>query len=205
MRQRSKTRDIVTFVFLIGVIALLVSGCETSETYTTGGSGLQFSTPEMDMSVNYLTEPELDRRVSSKYNPFIPPQLLFTPKDFLIFEFDVTRSETPHDVLLSRTTLEFGGTVDEPDNAFQFRSFWNGVSWVEDMRSVEKRRFFDLIDSYVVGDDFNTDNKTLGYIVFRGSFPDYGEATLNIPVVNRTTGERYNLSQTWEFSAAYYQ
>lgn len=186
-------------------ILLVLSGCQTSDTYITGGTGLQFSTPEMEMSVNYLTEPELDRRFSGKYNPFIPPGLMITPQDFIIFEFDVTRSETPHEVLLSRASLEYGGRVDEPDNKFQFRSFWNGVSWVEDMRGVEKRKFFSLIDSYVVGDDFSTSQKTLGFIVFRGSFPDYGEATLNIPVANTTTGERYNLSESWEFSAAYYE
>lgn len=194
----------VTSVLVLAA-SLFLMGCQTSDTYMTGGSGLAFATDEMTMQVSYVTEPELNRRFSGKYNPFIPPGLMITPQDFIIFEFDVTRAETPHTVLLSRASLEYGGRVDEPDNAFQFRSFWNGVSWVEDMRGVDRRRFFSLIDSYVVGNDFSTSNKTIGLIVFRGSFPDYGEATLRIPIQNETTGERYNLSQTIEFTAAYYE
>ena len=195
----------VRVTVLLILLALLVSACQTSSTYISGGSGLEFGTENFSMNVNYLTEPELNRRFSGKYNPFIAPQLMLTPKDFLVFEFDVIRSETAYQVLLSRARIEFGGSVDEPDTSFQFRSFWNGVSWVEDMRSVDKRRFFNLIDTYVEGDDFNTGNKTIGFMVFRGSFPEYGEATLTIPVRDTATDERYNLSQTWEFSAAYYE
>lgn len=196
-------------LFLLSTMVFL--GCSTQKRFVreTGPIAITAEDLGMTLSLRYVSNDEIVKRFGKKNNPFLAPASLLSMNQFLLFELSIVTDQSvtsPFTVQLADMEIQFGGINTSPTNRFLLTSLWNRElrPQMEDkkysgwtmgkIKSVVKKNIFPNEFQIKRGD------RQRGLLLFKGSFPKYGEAVVYVPVVKDGIVAQ-NFSFTMEFGS----
>jgi hypothetical protein len=141
-----------------------------------------------------VPEKELKDTFGRQSNPFLSQGSVLGMHQTIVFELEATPKNNfrgPFMIELSRIELQFGNINTDPTNQFQLISFWDFRLQKENvyhgwsMGKVRTRIKKNLLPNKFT---INKDKGVKGYLLFKGAFPRYGDATIYIPVTREGEG-----------------
>jgi hypothetical protein len=183
---------------------LLAVGCETTEVYRV--SGLPFQSYSVDMTVTYLNEDALVERFGKKNNPFIPPETLLNFERFHVFEVtirnDTVSQDVPQEVAGAIKIVRFltQGFIFTSLDSDTLTRFWKiKLSNREGEQSVYRMKV--AAEKNMLPDFFTVESgsEITGLVVFMGKIPQYGEGTVEVPLLSAEKEVLAIYKETFEF------
>ena len=173
-------------VTVISCFILLLANCSTDR-FTIQSKDMQPQSQTMHdttIRMKYTNEEELEKRFGTVNNPFISPPSAIGLNRIMVF--DVQLASTMHIVVqLKRVELQLGGKNKNPMNRFHLSQFWeNRIKDSENHRGWNSSKTRKVINNTVLPNELTVvpDSASDGLIVFRGKFPNYGTATVYVPI-----------------------
>jgi hypothetical protein len=190
-------------VTVISCFILLLANCSTDR-FTIQSKDMQPLSQTMNdttIRMKFTNEEELEERFGTKNNPFIsPPSALGLNR---IMVFDVQLASTMHIVVqLKRVELQFGGKNKPPINRFHLSQFWeNRIRESESLRGWNSSKTKKVVNQNVLPNELTVTPgpASEGLLVFMGRFPNYGTATVYLPVFNEDGKPVTNFKFDFEF------
>ena len=194
MMKRNKIikRGVVVFgIACLIIMMLLTLGCATDRVLIgTQKSKTKFiSDDKISIGLKYLPKTELINSFGNRNNPFISPVSFLESNKLMVFKLSIVNKDYSELVMyLKKLEIQFGKVNANPYNRFQLANFWESrlkrqpeyEKWnMSVIKSVINKNVF---DNKVV---INKRESSEGLIVFKGPFPDYGEAVIYIPIFDK--------------------
>lgn len=170
-------------------IFLLLSGCMTQRvalSVVEADKPLKIErTEDLILTVRYLDDDTLKQKFGKKEtNPFLSDYYSLQFRRFLVFELSLENAgSVPVKFLLNRLELQYGGKAMNAYNAFRIIQYWEFKD-EEDVRGSQKAKRERFVKDNVLRDSVTipAPGELKGYAVFTGNTPNYGTATLYVPV-----------------------
>ncbi|UCB46940.1 MAG: hypothetical protein JSV25_05855 [Spirochaetota bacterium] len=186
---------IMIAAFSIPVVFTFLVGCSTDQRVVKKEIEIH-TNKEIGLSIKlrYVPEKELREKFGRQSNPFLSQGSVLGMNQTIVFELEAITEKNfrgPFMIELSRIELQFGNVNTDPTNQFQLISFWDFRFQKEhvyqgwSMGKVRRRTKKNLLPNEFV---INRDKVVKGYLLFRGSFPRYGDAAIYIPVLREGEG-----------------
>ncbi len=174
-------KSILTVSLLVVIFTILLTGCTTPKYHKTDSPILQTDEyADIEIQCLYLDREMILKRHGIKHNPFLPPQMSFTPKTAIIFEIKIKNNDSApmkldiRDVQFYFNDMDFRAMskTQMEDQIDEFST--NGMDKIKKGRTAK---------AYMLGDikiiEGNSEAK--GYLVFMSGFKDRGDAELVLP------------------------
>lgn len=170
-------------------IFFLLSGCMTQRvalSVVDSDKPLKIErTEDLILTARYLDDNTLKQKFGrEETNPFLSDYYSVQFRRFLVFELSIENAgSAPVKFLLNRLELQFGGTAMNAYNAFRINQYWEYKD-EEAVKAVYKARRERFVKENVLRDSVTipAPGELKGYAVFTGNTPNYGTATLYVPV-----------------------
>lgn len=186
-------------VVLIGALALGTLSCQSNPrsnvarnlTQSPGEFREQAPAAMVDQQgvggiVEYLPPSMLiDEYGRGPTNPFVAPQAMILPLEFVVFRVTVTDMEPGIVISTEETELRFGGSSEFASPQNTIIRFWQTQDSNAELKAHQKSQRDNLVRTQLLGADIRSgDEPVSGLLVFMGRFPDYGDLQLRLPIVN---------------------
>ena len=166
----------------LAILLLILSGCVmTTKYHITDSPLLQYDDSDgIEVQCLYLDREAITKRHNYKGNPFLAPEMVFTPTYSIIFELKIKNKENSP-VKLDIRDIEFYY------NDRRYRA--TSKSQIEDKINEYSRNGTDrlkqkrIAKAFMLGDirTIPGNGEVKAYLVFMSSFPDRGEGELILP------------------------
>jgi len=190
-------------VTVISCFILLLANCSTDR-FTIQSIDMQPQSQTMydtTITMKYTNEEELEERFGTMNNPFISPPSAMGLNRIMVF--DVQLASTMHIVVqLKRVELQFGGKNKNPMNRFHLSQFWeNKIRESESHRGWNSSKTKKVVNQNVLPNELTVTPGPAsdGFLVFMGRFPNYGTATVYLPVFSEDGKTIHNFTFHFEF------
>jgi hypothetical protein len=171
------------------VLSSLWIGC-AGEPLTMEGSPVKtFKGDSFTLTTIFLDEMTLKKRYGKKNNPFINVHHLITPRRFMVFDVIIKAEREELKLELNKMRLEYAAINVTPRNRFLLYDHWKVEDRSnEDVKPMDTRRKELLINKTLFPDKFGVSagSTIKGLVLFSANFPKSGNATLTIPVFDRS-------------------
>lgn len=191
---------------MCGCILLLLSGCMTQRV------ALQVSdtdkplkivrTENLILTVRFLDDDTLRQKFGKETNPYISDYYSVQFRRFMVFEFSIENTgSAPIKFQLNRLEMQFGGTYTFPYNQFRINQYWGFKDEEGEIRAGQKARREKYVKEYVLPDSATipAPGRLRGYAVFTGDTPNYGTATLYVPIFTPAGKPLHRFEVSFEF------
>jgi hypothetical protein len=178
-------------VFLISLTCMLTFVAFGCATMKKGPEGPIFqpasaTEKEITVSIRQLGRDELIKKYKEVDNPYLTESSLFGGEMF-VFELAIS---APIEIKLILKTIEFhfGPKFTPPINPFHLSEYWKSrIQSQNSYRGWTSARVTYTINKTMLPEKLivNPDESRTGLVVFMGRFPEYGEASLFIPVYTK--------------------
>lgn len=85
------------FTAILTITTLIFFACGMTEPYLAPEAAEEFQVQEIEgiiVKCKALTQPEIKRRHGARTNPFLPPPMMITPKQMIIYELEITNNDS---------------------------------------------------------------------------------------------------------------
>jgi hypothetical protein len=151
-------------------------------------------------TARFLDDETLIVKFGDRANPFISDYTSLMFRRFIVFELSIknTGSE-PVMFQLNRLELQFAGKSLFAYNRFRINQYWEFEE--EDARGIEKAKRERLVNENVLPDSIKipSPGELKGYAVFTGNTPEYGTATLFVPLFSEDGRMVHRFEVSFEF------
>ena len=158
---------------------LFLTGCETTVNTRYVNAPEPHTDQYVEVSARFLGEEMLEQRYG-RNNPFVAPPRLFTKFEFQVYELyiDGVVAIEQQPIALRDITFVFGGEVLYPLSASELTAIWRREVEVHGRDSVQSG-YSSTIRKALLPNSIGS--SAVGLLVFKGSFPLEGHATLAVP------------------------
>ena len=188
-------------------IFFLVSGCMTQHApLSVAGADKPLKiekTEDLILTVRYMDDDTLKLKFGKKEaNPFLSDYYSLQFRRFLVFELSLENAgSVPVKFLLNRLELQYGGKAMNAYNAFRINQYWEFKDDEEEVKGSQKARRERFVKDNVLRDSVTipAPGELKGYAVFTGNTPNYGTATLYVPIFTPTGEVVHRFEVPFEF------
>jgi hypothetical protein len=183
-----KTRIAAVLTLCAGIL-LAATGCKTQHMalkLVEGEKPLKVARAEgLTLTARFLDDEVLRAKFGEKQNPFVSDYYSLQFRRFIVFDLSI-ENEGSNPVLFRLDTLElqYGGSALHAYNEFRINRYWEFKEQKDKVRGSQRVRRERYVKENVLPDSVTipTGGKLRGYAVFTGSTPNYGTATLYVPI-----------------------
>jgi len=169
-KSTSRLYTIFILFFLLTII-LLISSCDTIRPYLSAKE-LPLQTAEKNgiaVECLYLNYNDIENKHGWKANPFLPPDLGFTPKQMIVFDLKITNKENAPVILNSKyVSLHYGDKTYSPmskvDMDMKIEEWATDRAYILPENRIAKQYMLPAIAT------INEGKTVTGYYVFMGGF-----------------------------------
>jgi homospermidine synthase len=138
---------------------------------------------EVTATLRFVDEAILKAKYKDEVNPFLTDYNAVQLRRVIVFELTV-ENQSPDALLfvMNRIELQYGGKALQPYNRFQLNQHWEFTD--EEAKAIYKSRREKIIEQMVLPNSYTLQAGGImrGYVVFLGSTPNYGSATVYVPL-----------------------
>ena len=170
-------------------IFLLVSGCMTQRGSLSVAEADKpikiIKTEDLILTVRYLDDDTLKQKFGKETNPFLSDYYSLQFRRFMVFELSIENTgSVPVKFLLNRLELQYGGKAMFAYNKFRINQYWEFKDDQDEVKGIHKARRERFVKDNVLPDSVTipAPGELKRYAVFTGNTPNYGTATLYVPV-----------------------
>lgn len=171
----------------IAALALLVSSCLTQRMpLSVKDRPIKTETYEgFTATVRFLDEAILEAKFREEINPFLTDYNRMQLRRVIVFEVTVKNQGTEAVLFfMNRIELQYGGKALQPYNRFQLGQHWEFRDEDAGTKPIHKARREKIIKDLVLPNSLTipAPGEMRGYVVFVGNTPNYGPATVYVPL-----------------------
>ncbi len=169
----------------IAAVTLLLLSCTSLDPLVVQSEPVQrIETDDYSIRIEFMDEAYLKALYGGRNNTFIAPDRVLNER-FIVFDLELeSKSDTYFQIEHSRIELSYEGRVARPQNRFHFGLFWEQQDQDLGSSTVHTRRRQNLINETLPPNTLEIESGSTdgGYLVYRGRFPQYGTAVINVPI-----------------------
>lgn len=203
---RKETGRFLLIISMMVTIIVSLSSCATKKSIQRIPNPQEISKTQarVQVTLNYLSEEQKRLKYGRENNPFLSPVSALRT-GLLVFEFRIKAQSTAqtetYRVILNTIELQFGKITTHPLNRFQLLNFWEPRLKQEEYRRWNSSILKKIIKENVLPNELviTSEKSQTGLLVFQGRFPDYGSATIYVPIYNSKNKEITRFIFIFEF------
>ena len=169
-------------IFFTIMLLLSLTGCMMTTKYHITDSPVLQKDENSDIEIQclYLDREMIVKRHGTKHNPFLPPQMAFTPKTAIIFELRIKNNDSAPMKLDIRDIYFYFNNIHY--NAMSKTQIEDQISDLA-TNSMDRIKQERIAKAYMLGDikTIEGNSTAKGYLVFMSGFKDRGEGELVLP------------------------
>ncbi len=199
------SKSIFIKFILPAIIVFILSGCSVKEFAVKGASLQSLEIEGLKVSLLFRNEEELVNSFSKRNNPFLAPPSALGLNRYLVFELSLNTDENlkaPVAIQLTNMEIQFGGQNKSPVNRHQLSSIWEREIMKNDRyRGWDAGRVKNIIKRNIFPNKMviTANSRNKGLLLFKGNFPNYGQATIYVPVFKENGEMVRNFRFSFEF------
>ncbi len=154
------------------------------------------------LTVRFLDDETLEAKFGDRANPFLSDYTSVQFRRFMVFELSIENTGSdPVKFLLNRLELQFGGNALDAYNRFRIIQYWDFKEDEGEVKGIYKVRRERIVKENVLPEAVTipSPGELKGYAVFAGNTPNYGVATLYVPVFTPMEELVHRFEVTFEF------
>jgi len=206
MFRKQRVNFLFIAIYLL-IIIIMGSSCATQKNIPDKPAQAEITKVQEEIMVKlrYIPEKQKVLKYGKENNPFVSPVSALRTR-LLVFECVIDTSGMPegknYRIILNRIELQFGRISTNPLNRFHLYNFWEPRLKNQDeykkwnrsvLRKIIKENVFPNELEIVPGEIKS------GLIVFQGRFPNYGDATIYLPIFDKKNQQLTRFIFNFEF------
>ena len=200
-----KTRTIAALILCTGIL-LGATGCKTQHValkVTEADKPIKVIRAEgLTLTARFLDDEILRAKFGREHNPFVSDYQSLQFRRFMVFELSI-ENEGSDPVLfqLDPLELQYGGKAMFAYNGFRINQYWGFKDDEINIRGSQQVRRARFVKENVLPDSMTipAPGELKGYAVFAGNTPNYGTATLYVPIFKPAGGPLHRFEVSFEF------